>query len=483
VTVSRALAFICLIAALHGLFFIWYQRPDWNTQWSDQVGYRRLGLVLATTGKFTRFPDTVQFTPEVIRTPAYPMFVALVYRMFGVHQIAVALAQTVLFVAICLIVFALARDVTDSEPFALAAAAATALFSPIPYFAALVMTEVWTTMLFTVSTYLAVRAVIDQPPRTTQARFFPAIAVNSAVRFALLGVALGMTALSRPVFALFPFALAAVGVIVLPRVRPRAQSRARWGVMLAAFAITMLPWFAYNYLAVGRITLSPAGGVGRGLWEGSWQAVWSGRLQNELTHLADEVDDRVALDARVRAVAEREGEPAGPMLDYVHQWQAIRRMWDAPTDGSARAAARVEADREYRRVGLQNIRHQSFAHLAKRLARGAFVLWAGEIPFRYSTIDRLPPVVIYACWTIQAVLMCLAVAGLAALVRSGRVAAALILAAPLVYVTVVHLPLLTEARQSLPVQPVVLLLAAIATIDLTRHSLPREPQVHELEHL
>ena len=151
VTVSRALAFICLIAALHGLFFIWYQRPDWNTQWSDQVGYRRLGQVLATTGRFTRFPDTAQFTPEVIRTPAYPMFVALVYRVFGVHQLAVALAQTILFVAICLIVFAIARGVTDSEPIALAAAAATALFPPIPYFAALVMTEVWTTLLFTVS--------------------------------------------------------------------------------------------------------------------------------------------------------------------------------------------------------------------------------------------------------------------------------------------------------------------------------------------
>src|SRR6184192_3315525 len=55
VTASRALAFICLIAALHGLFFIWYQRPDWTTQWPDQEGYRRLGEVLATTGQFTRF--------------------------------------------------------------------------------------------------------------------------------------------------------------------------------------------------------------------------------------------------------------------------------------------------------------------------------------------------------------------------------------------------------------------------------------------
>ena len=57
----RPLSIVCLIAALHGLFFIWYQRPDWNIAWSDQDGYRRLGQVLAETGKFTRFPDAPRF--------------------------------------------------------------------------------------------------------------------------------------------------------------------------------------------------------------------------------------------------------------------------------------------------------------------------------------------------------------------------------------------------------------------------------------
>jgi len=41
------------------------------------------------------------------------------------------------------------------------------------------------------------------------------------------------------------------------------------------------------------------------------------------------------------------------------------------------------------------------------------------------------------------------------------VAGACLLGAPLVYVTAVHFPLLTEARQSLPAMPIVLLLATI----------------------
>jgi len=466
-TTRRSLGLVCLIATLHGLFFIWYQRPDWNTQWSDQEGYRRLGRVLADTGKFTRFPDAPRFAPEVIRTPVYPMFVASVYRLFGGSQLAVALSQTALFVLICLTAFAIGKSVAG-DTIAIRAAAAVAVYPPLPYFAALVMTEVWTTLMFTASMWAAVRALRTRGP-------WP---------FAWLGFLLALTGLSRPVFVLFPFALVAIGMVVFPIAGVRGHGSPRQSaVMLAAFAVTMLPWFTYNYVTLGRFTLSPAGGVGRGLWEGSWQAAWSGRLQNELTHLADDMPDRVDLDQRVEAIAAREHLPAALMLQYVHQCQDIRRIWDTPTDPNQRVLARVEADREYQRVAIENLRGTAPAHIARRLARGVFVLWAGEIPFRYSEINSLPRAVILACWAIQAVLFCLAIAGLVTLVQRGRVAVACLLAAPILYITAVHFPLLTEARQSLPGQPILLLLATIGTARLSRRSLPLEAQIHEREHL
>jgi 4-amino-4-deoxy-L-arabinose transferase-like glycosyltransferase len=446
----RVLWIVCLVAVLHGLFFIWYQSSDWTTFWTDQDGYRRLGQVLAATGKFTRFPDAVPFVPEVIRTPAYPAFVAIIYKLFGNGQLPVALAQTALFAGICLLVFAIARRVT-SERTALFAALLTALFPAIPYFVPLVMTEVWTTLWFTVTMWLAVRTLDDRRART----------------FVLLGIAAGITALSRPAFVLFPFALAAVGIVVLPFARgARRPSLINWTTMLAAFAVTMLPWFTYNYVTLGSFTLSPAGGVGRGIWEGSWQAAWSGRLQDELTDIAGEVDDRDALDRRVAAVAAREGLPAAPMLDYVHQWKEIRRIWTEPTDANERTRARVAADQEYLRVGLENIRRHSAGHLVKRLARGVFILWAGEIPIRYSDINRMPPAVIRVGWAIQALIFAAALYGLLVFARSGRADAAALLAAPIVYVTAVHFPLLKEARQSLPAMPTVLLLAAVALTDV-----------------
>ena len=464
---SRFLLLLMLVAALHGWFFIRYQQPDWATQWTDQDGYKRLGEVLAATGKFTRYPDAATFVPEVLRTPAYPLFVALIYRVFGVSQMAVAAGQTALFTGICLLVYVLGRHLV-AEPVALTAAFLTALYPPLPYFGALVMTEVWTTLVFTLAMAIAVSAWRN-PARA-----------GSAPRFALLGIVLAVAALSRPVFVLFPFALAAVGLVILPIVRVRCRPKAgHWAVMIGTFAIAMLPWFTYNYVTLGAFTMSPAGGVGRGLWEGSWQAMWSGRLQNELTHRADAVNDRPVLDARIREIADREHLDPGPMLAYVHQWKDIRRIWTEPVNSSERARARVEADQEYLRVSLTNIRGDGTLHLLKRLARGVLILWAGEIPFRYSDINDLPPALIYATWALQAVVMGVALYGLVALAQGGRLSEACLLGAPILYVTAVHFPLLTEARQSLPAMPIVLLLAAIGGARLLKQDhvvLPISPE-------
>jgi hypothetical protein len=467
-TVRRALLLIVLVAIVQGLFFIWYQRPDWYTQWTDQVGYRRLGQALATTGKFTKFPDTAEFVPEVIRTPVYPLFLAAIYKVAGTGQLPVALAQTALFAATCLFVYAIARRIDGGrDGVALGAAALTAFFSPIPYFGALVMTELWTTFVFTASMWMAIRAV--------QSR--------RLVEFGALGILLGITALSRPVFALFPVGIVLVGLVFFPLTGVRRRpSFGAWAVLLLAFAIAMLPWFTYNYVTLGQLTLSPAGGMGRGTWEGSWQATWSGRLQNELTlvaEAAEATDDRGQLDTRVETIAAREHLSAAPMLEYVHQWQDIRRIWTTPTVPQERVAARVRADREYMRVGLNNLRQQSAGHIAKRLARGVFILWAGEIPVRYSDINTLPTIVKWTIWGIQALLFLAAVAGVYALIRHGRAAEGCTLGAALVYVTAVHFPILTEARQSLPAQPTLLVLAAFGVA----HLLSLKPQVHEREHL
>src|SRR6185295_3667613 len=139
---------IASVAIAHAALFIVYQRPDWGTQWTDQNGYLMLGRNLAQTGRYTRFAATQDYVPEAIRTPMYPAFVALLDVVFGESRVVIAAAHALLFAIICLLVYEIARAAT-SPRIALAAALATALYPPLPYFGALVLTEVFATCLVT----------------------------------------------------------------------------------------------------------------------------------------------------------------------------------------------------------------------------------------------------------------------------------------------------------------------------------------------
>jgi 4-amino-4-deoxy-L-arabinose transferase-like glycosyltransferase len=444
---SRTLAqgLIILTALTHATFFIIYQSPDWNTEWTDQIGYTRLGQALAETGRFSRYPYDPRFIPEVIRTPGYPFFVAAVNRVIGQGHLAVAAAQAVVFAAICLLVGAMTRLVA-SERTAFAAALLTSLYPPLPYFAALTLTEVFTTFLVTLGVYLWLRALRDGGGQAAAA-----------------GVILAWAALTRPSFQFLPMALVAAACAIAPR---GPVARRRSVIMLAVCAAVLAPWLLYNAVYLKMLTFTPAGGIGRALWEGGWQVTLPGRVQATLTEMADTTPERAPLDHKVRSYADQIGMDAAPMLRYVHQWQDIRRIWTEPQEPWERARARVTADGEYRRVALENIRRDPVRHVWLRLTRGVLLLWLTEIPVRYSDINALPALAIRAIWFPQALLMLAAIGGLYALRKPGTRREAAAFAAVIVYVTAVHAALYSEARYALPAKPVVLLLATVAAARL-----------------
>jgi 4-amino-4-deoxy-L-arabinose transferase-like glycosyltransferase len=436
---------IALIALAHSALFIVYQRPDWEVAWPDQGGYKQLGAAMAKSGEFTRFPNSDVFIPEVIRTPGYPAFVAVIYKIFGERTLPVAIAQAFVFVLICLIVYAITKRVADARTATLAAFM-TALFPPLPYYGALVLTELWTTFVLSLAFLACVRAM-------QRDRFGD---------FILAGVLFSATTIVRPAFVLLPFGLAVAMPLFVKSERNRARRIGQWAAFAVAAALTLAPWFTYNYVYVGRFTLSPAGGIGRGLWEGTWQGRWPGRAHNDLTHIAEVTTDRTELDARVREVAAREGIAPDGMLNYVHEWQDIRTIWETPTEPMERARARVVADQEYYRLAISHIKSDPGEWAFRRLTKGTIILWATDIPIRYSDVNRVNPLVIRAIWILQVLLLAIAAAGMVRLFRSRRLAEVALLALALLYVTGVHVPLLCENRQSLPVKPLVLTLAAIA---------------------
>lgn len=441
----RLLIAVVLIALTHAALFIVYQRPDWTAAWSDQGGYQQLGAAMARSGEFTRFPDSPIFIPEVIRTPGYPAFVAVIYRLFGVNTLPVAIAQAFVFAAICLMVYAIGRRAAGEQA-GTTAALMTALFPPLPYYGALVLTEVWTTFMMTAACVVCLRAMQHDRFRD----------------FIVAGVLFSATTLVRPAFFLLPFGLAVAMPILVPSERARARRVAQWSSLFVAAAITMVPWFTYNYVYLGRFTLSPAGGIGRGLWEGSWQGRWPGKIHNDLTKTAEQNISTEELDSRVREIAAGIGMAPDGMLTYVHEWRDIRKIWETPVDPMERARARVVADEEYFRAALTHIQPDIPGWLWRRLSRGMFILWASDIPIRYTDINAMPTLLIRAIWLVQVILLAIAAYGAIVLLKRHRFAEAALLVLPLLYVTGVHFPFLSETRQSLPVKPLVIVLAAVA---------------------
>ena len=447
---ARAVAVIVAVAAIHAALFIRYQQPDWNTHWTDQIGYMGLGHALAETGRFTAYPDDPRFVPESNRTPGYPLFLAAVETLVGRSHLVIAIVHAALFAIICGLVYTIGQTVS-TRGVAFAAGLATALYPPLPYYGALALTEVFTTFLVTLGMALWLRA-----QRRGGTRWLIAA-----------GAIFAWTALTRPAFLYLPVFLLAGAVLSAGR-GERVRLLQRSGVMIAAFMVTLTPWFAYNFAYFRTLTFTPAGGIGRVLFEGTWQAELPGRIEAALTEIADKTADRATLDENVRRFAAEVGMPAGPMLQYVHQWQDIRRIWTEPQDPWDRTFARIAADHEYLRVGLENVRAHPIRHLWRRATRGPVLLWAAEIPVRYSDINALPPLVIRAIWALQVVLMGLAILGLIALWRRDLRTETYAFAALLLYISCVHIPLYTEARYSLPAKPIVLLLAVIGVHGLSR---------------
>lgn len=442
-----ALFAICAAALLHAAIYIVHQRPDWETQWSDQGGYRQLGAGLAISGEFTRTPNAPVYAPEPIRTPGYPAFVAVVFKLFGVNNhMAVAIAQAFVFMAICLLVFAMVRRVAG-ERAGLIGAAMTAAFSPLPYFGALVLTELWTAFLMTAMMAATVAA---------RERRGYGLAI-------LAGALAAFTALTRPVFYLAPF-----GLFPLIMLLDRFREWRKWVLAMVVAAACIAPWFAYNYIYFDRITISPANGLGRAFWEASWQGVWRGKLQDELTEIAARPIDNAALDDAVRKLAADHGEDPQRMIEYVHQWRDIRGMWADPSDRIKWAASRIAADQEFYRVGIENAKRHLGSHILHRFTRAIPVLWIAEIPYRISAINELPWIVIRLIWAIQALIVGLAAFAVFHGLRGPKWRELLILAFPFTYITAVHSPLLTESRQSLPGMPSVIALAAIGVFVLWR---------------
>jgi 4-amino-4-deoxy-L-arabinose transferase-like glycosyltransferase len=206
----------------------------------DQVSYNALArsLLEGRGYSFTKawYPFTPANTPTAHWSFIYPLYLAGIYAVTGYHPLAARLLQAAVGGAlICFLVYLIGRRVAD-EVIGLVGAALAAVYGYFIYYSAALMTETFSIVLILVSLYLALE-VKEKP---------------TPLRWAMLGLSLGVAALLRQTVLLFvPFLL----VWLLWELK---QEGIRWwyvAVPVAAIILMIVPWTVRNYLVYHHFLL------------------------------------------------------------------------------------------------------------------------------------------------------------------------------------------------------------------------------------
>ena len=228
--------------ALRVVYFTWAPK-DYAAAESD---YDEIAQNLAAGKGFSKSetprgtggaPDAVITVPDATRTPAYPLFLAAIYKVFGRRLRVVYLAQTLIDMLSALLLYVLARRIAQDARVAALAALLYAMYLPFMAQVGVLLNETLFGFLVLVFSLIAIWAV---PSRSTWG-------------FALAGVVLGLTALCRPTTFLFPVLFVAA-VLIQDRKRLK-QAILPCAVFVAGFALFITPWMIRNYVVFGHFEL------------------------------------------------------------------------------------------------------------------------------------------------------------------------------------------------------------------------------------
>jgi 4-amino-4-deoxy-L-arabinose transferase-like glycosyltransferase len=198
----------------------------------DAIGYHQLGLEIANSLSFN----------STFRTPGYPMFIAMIYTLFGVKPWAVVLAQTFAdTLTIGVIYF------SGSRLFSRNAGLIASLFyaiDPVPSFHALTLnSETWFTFSLCVAGLLLIIGLQDRS------------------QFSLLisGLLFGFATLIRPIAQYLVFIFVPI-ILAMPPLREMRRRVLLSAIFVLSFCLALSPWLWRNYSKYHTLGLSTVTG-------------------------------------------------------------------------------------------------------------------------------------------------------------------------------------------------------------------------------
>jgi 4-amino-4-deoxy-L-arabinose transferase-like glycosyltransferase len=213
------------------------QAPD-KALWPDSASYLEVAHEWVEGRGIAGDPSSFS---DLYRSPGYPAFLAVVFRIAGENYTAVVVVQLLLGVAVSLMHFALGR-MFWSPRVGYVAALLYALTPNAVLWALAILSD--TLFVFLIAAALLCLGLLMQTGRTRWA--------------AMSGVCLGLGALTRPAGqVLLPLWILGVVVWAIRRRTTLRQAIIASGALALASAALILPWAYRNQVVHGLFTLSP----------------------------------------------------------------------------------------------------------------------------------------------------------------------------------------------------------------------------------
>lgn len=235
----NGLLLVVLLAFVIRMIFFVLLKP-WNEEvvnetvitW-DAIEYHQLALSIISNKSFEIF--------GAVRTPAYPLFVALIYSISSCNVWLILFIQILLSLVSVLLVYKIAI-IFFSHKIALLSALFFAIDTTQAASTLELYTETLFVLLFLISIYYLCVGIKD----------------NRFILNCLSAIFLGIATLVRPILSMFPFVVVIV-ILLLNNFKLRIRI-IQSVTFILFFFITISPWLLHNYLKYGEAKLTSISG-------------------------------------------------------------------------------------------------------------------------------------------------------------------------------------------------------------------------------
>ena len=239
---TRGLLLIFAIAFLLRLFMVLHfaKPPVSDMWWNDQVGQN-----LAAGHGFTASPRP-PYVPGVYRSPGYPAFLAVVYKVAGHSFRAVYITQAIIDAFTAVLIALVALLVSGTRAMFLTGFA-YALYPYPAVFCGELTQDILLVFSVTLALLLAIRARDG----------------GRVLQFLTLGIAVGAAAIVKPFLVLF---LLICAVVLASATYNRKRRVVGIALMTTAMAVTISPWMIRNYVIFHAFVPLSVGSTGENLF-------------------------------------------------------------------------------------------------------------------------------------------------------------------------------------------------------------------------